>query len=98
MKCKTLLEKNFQRRVQKQLKLLPKTWFCKISDRAKSGIPDIIACINGTFVAMELKRSEKEKATPLQLYTLEQIHNAFGYSKVVTPGNWDEILEELRGL
>lgn len=98
MKQKTILEKNFQRKVQKDLKLMPDCWFYKAADRSRSGIPDIIACINGTFVALELKRSEKEKATPLQLYTLDEINNAGGYQAVACPENWAEILEALRQL
>lgn len=91
MKAKTRLEKTFQAKVNRDLKKLRNTWFYKASDRVKSGIPDMIACVNGYFVALELKRGEGFKATPLQEYTLEQIRNANGSATVCYPENWDEI-------
>jgi hypothetical protein len=90
------LEKVFQAKVVKKLKTLPNTWFEKIADRSKNGIPDILMCVSGVFVALELKRSDKEKATPLQKHTLERITKAGGCTRVVNPENWDEVFEELQ--
>lgn len=98
MKQKTRLEKNFQASVQKRLKTLPDTWFYKASDRVRSGIPDIILCVGGIFVAMELKRTEHDKATPLQKHTLELIDKSGGYAWVVNPSNWEEIWLTLSNL
>lgn len=95
MKAKTKLEKTFQMRVNRDLKKLKNTWFYKASDRVKNGIPDIIACVSGHFVALELKRGEGFKATPLQEYTLEQIRKADGKACVCYPENWDAIFEVL---
>lgn len=36
----------------------PDVYYEKISDRYKKGVPDIIACVNGIFVALELKRAD----------------------------------------
>lgn len=91
----TPLESVFQRRVLKKLKSLPNVWCFKASDRIKAGIPDVIACVNGRFVAMELKRSDREKPTPLQTHTLSQIIKANGMGIVVTPENFDEVWEIL---
>jgi hypothetical protein len=90
-----VLEKNFQAKVVKKLKTLKNTWFYKASDRVKNGIPDIIACVDGAFVALELKRAESAKATPLQLHTLEEIGAANGFTWVVHPQNWDLVWETL---
>lgn len=38
----------------------------------QSGVPDIICCINGTFVAIEVKRQGKE-LTAIQARTLAEI-------------------------
>jgi Holliday junction resolvase len=43
----------------------------------KAGVPDIIACINGKFVAIEVKRSDGV-VSPLQQYNIEEIHKSGG--------------------
>ena len=50
-------------------------WF-KIHDLLTSGIPDVIGCYYGKFIAVEFKAPGK-KPNPLQKYILEQI-NRFG--------------------
>lgn len=92
------LEKNFQKKVLAKLKTLPNTWFYKASDRVKNGIPDIIACVNGRFVAMELKRSKGFPLTPLQRHTLENIRKAEGWGLEVNPQNWDDVFSSLETL
>lgn len=47
----------------------------------RAGIPDLIGCINGRFVAIEVKQPGK-KATKLQEYTLGLIKKAGGISFV----------------
>src|SRR5437870_2394343 len=98
MKMKSLREKNFQRRVNNDLKKLPNTWSYHPSDRAKKGIPDDILCINGHFVAFENKRSEKEKLTKLQKHTLSEIETAGGLVFEANPENWEKIYEQLKEL
>lgn len=98
MKQKTLLEKNFQRRVNRDIAKLKNTWSYHPSDRAKKGIPDNILCINGSFIAFENKRSSAEKVTPLQKFTLEQIRICGGVTFHAHPENWDEIYSQLEEL
>jgi hypothetical protein len=50
------------------------------------------------FVGLELKRSERAKASRLQAHTLELINRAGGMGIVVHPGNWNKVLEALKGL
>src|SRR3954468_3060897 len=38
-----------------------------------SGLPDVISCYRGRFVAFEVKRDETKKATPLQDYMMHRI-------------------------
>ena len=47
-----------------------------------AGIPDIIACVNGSFVAFEVK-TEIGKTTALQDATIRKIINAGGTAVVV---------------
>ncbi len=79
-------EKNFEIRVKKFLKE-QEAWFIKYWGGAaftKSGVPDILACVNGRFLGIELKASNG-KASELQLHTLKQIDNAGGFAILLYP-------------
>jgi Holliday junction resolvase len=45
----------------------------------KSGVPDIVACINGKFVSIEVKREGKEP-TALQWQRMAEIDLAGGFA------------------
>jgi len=66
----------------------------KIVSATKSGVPDIVACINGKFYAFEVKRSEKEEVSELQKYNIEKIQNAGGIAHVVY--SVDQVNEVIR--
>lgn len=92
------LEKKFKEEVLRFLKGLPYTWAEKISQMQISGTPDILACIRGHFVAIELKAKRNAAVTRLQSYNLARISDAEGISILASPDNWHEIkpiLEEL---
>ena len=60
-----------------------------------AGIPDIIACINGRFVAFEVK-TETGKATKLQEITIQRIKEAKGKAFTVrSAAQVSAILKEL---
>jgi len=90
-----MLEKNFTIKVKNWLKALPNTWFVKIQQTAVSGTPDILACVNGTFLALELKRSESATKSPLQKHNISKIREANGYAVFLYPENFDEITTDL---
>lgn len=90
------LEKTFQGKVRRALKALPNTWFFKASERSLAGIPDMVLCVNGRFIALELKRDVKSKATRLQSYTLDQITQSGGLGFVVSPENWNDVFGIIR--
>lgn len=82
------------------LESLPNTWFRKIDQKSIRGTPDYICCVNGAFVAMELKRSiySKMRGT-LQEYNINKINNdAGGIGLFVFPENWDNIKNMLKGI
>lgn len=84
-------EKNFENKIKKFLKDKG-CWFLKYwagAEYTKSGIPDILACVNGCFVGVEVK-APNGKASELQLYNLRKIHEAGGYAFLLYPKQWDD--------
>lgn len=62
-----------------------------------AGIPDIIACINGRFVAFEVKTATG-KLTKLQEITIQKIRAANGRAyKVTSTAEVATILKEMEG-
>jgi len=57
----------------------------------KSGIPDIIACYKGRFIAIECKAG-KGTLTALQKYNIDQIISRNGLAIVINEGNMQELL------
>ena len=53
-------EKQFENKIKAFLKTLPNTWYFKhwAGAYSQSGIPDIIACIHGRFIGIEVKASK----------------------------------------
>lgn len=88
----------FKERVTAALDRLSYCWYEKIQQVTIRGTPDLIACINGKFIAIELKASAEAKIDEIQKYKLQQIKNARGYAIIVHPGNWVEVLEVLTRL
>lgn len=48
------------------------------------GIPDIVACYKGLFVALEVKVDPDEGPTPKQQYTINEIKRAGGISACIS--------------
>lgn len=92
-------ESQFQEQVIKYLKTLPKTWHVKIwgGGFMRAGIPDIICCINGKFIALELKR-ENGVASELQKRNVRLINEANGIALILYPKDFDEFKKICRGL
>jgi Holliday junction resolvase len=62
----------------------------------KSGVPDIVACIDGCFVGIEVKR-ENKKPTPIQERRMAEIRKAGGVAFWGTAAKVIFELEEWRG-
>lgn len=54
----------------------------------KSGIPDILCCINGYFVGVEVK-AQNGKPSEIQLFNIKKINNAGGFAFVLYPSAFD---------
>ena len=60
----------------------------------RSGIPDIIGCYDGLFIAIECKAG-KGKTTALQQRELEWINDAGGFTFVAREDNLEQLEQEL---
>jgi Holliday junction resolvase len=92
-----MLEKDIVRDILRYLRSLPKCWCFKTHGGmyAQSGIPDIIVCYKGRFLALEVKTTSG-KLTRLQESTLTKINAAKGYAcKVTSLQEVKEIVENL---
>jgi Holliday junction resolvase len=71
-------------------------WYFKpmMNGFGKAGVPDIIVCLNGAFIAIEVKREGKEP-TPIQVRRMREIWGAGG--KALT-GTAEVVIRGLRNL
>lgn len=79
-------EKQFEKRVKKFIEDCG-GYFIKYwggGDFTKSGVPDLLCCINGAFYGIELK-ARNGKPKPLQIYNLRRIHEAKGFAVLLYP-------------
>ena len=90
----------FKERFQLKLDKIPNSWWLKTQLISTVGIPDIIGCVGGTFVALELKRDMKEanRRHSLQRHILKVIKDAGGFASFTYPENSEEILAKIRCL
>lgn len=84
-------EKQFENKIKTYLKskgcYCVKYFGCNYST---SGTPDILACVNGYFVAIEVK-AQAGKPSELQLAKIRQIREAGGFAYVVYPTGWERL-------
>jgi hypothetical protein len=92
----------FKEKVIAYLKKLPRTWYVVVDQRALRGTPDLICCINGHLVGIELKASISETHNSarfkLQQYNLDKIRKAKGFGFVIYPENWDKARLRLKDI
>lgn len=91
-------EKQFENKVKKYLKAKG-IWHVKYFANSFTpvGIPDVLAVVNGKFVAIELK-AEKGKTSPLQDYNIKEIERCGGIAIVLRPSGFEDfkkLIEEL---
>lgn len=60
-----------------------------------SGTPDILACLNGRFMGIEVKREKGGVTSPLQKFKINEIRSAGGIAFVARSVN--EVKEQLSG-
>lgn len=91
-------EKTFENKIKHMLKDNG-AYFVKFfaNGFTKTGVPDILTCINGYFVGIEVK-AENGHPSELQLYNIEQIRNAGGFAFVVYPSGYKHLCKIIEGL
>lgn len=92
-------EKTFENKIKKYLSD-NNIWYVKYfaNGFTKSGIPDILACCNGHFLAIEVK-AENGRPSELQLHHIEKIKQSGGHAVIVKPSQFEELkqlIEELK--
>lgn len=96
-------ESTYQRRLMTKLKQIPNSKFFVKEAKSIRGLPDIIGCVNGKFVALEVKVSGKELGQRngrhiLQRHTLQSFEAVGGFCSFIYPDNEEDILDLLRKL
>lgn len=90
-------EKSFENKIKTYLSQHG-AWYVKYWAGAKftkEGIPDILACINGIFYAIEIK-APSGRPTVLQLVTLRKIRQAGGMGILLYPDDFDGFIKFLK--
>lgn len=84
-------EAKVKAKVVKQLKELGAYYFSPVTGGyGRSGVPDIVACINGKFVGIECKAG-KGVTTALQEKNIQAIRDSGGTALVVNEDNVDSL-------
>ena len=89
-----MLENKIQAKILKELKKAG-IYAHKNITTNKKGIPDIICCVHGKYLALEIKQPGG-KPTELQLYNIKQIRESGGMAQVVY--SWNDVEEILRSM
>ena len=88
-----MTEQNIQKKIISYLQKEAGAYVVKTVVSNRAGVPDLLACIGGRFVAIEVKRPGKD-ATPLQRYNIGAILEAGGTAFVAH--GVDEVKCELK--
>ena len=91
-------EKQFETKIKKYLKDKG-CWYFKVwgGGFQKAGIPDLICCINGHFVAIEVK-GPNGKPTELQKWNLRKIKESKGIGVILYPEDWEDFKDLVNNL
>lgn len=92
-------EKIFENRIKAYLKNKG-AWFIKYwggGKFTKAGIPDLLICYKGRFIAVEVKAANG-KPSDLQLYHLKKIEEAGGKAFLLYPKDFNKFKEYIESL
>ena len=86
-----MTEKAFETKIKKYIEYIG-GWEVKFfaNSYTKAGIPDVLACISGRFVGIEVK-AQNGRPSELQLYNINKIREAGGVAYVVYPSAWEDL-------
>ena len=91
-------EKNFENKIKRYIEELG-GWQVKFfaNRMTKNGIPDLICCVGGYFVGIEVK-AQNGHPSALQLHHCSEIRKAGGFAFIVYPSGWEQLKVFLTGL
>ena len=91
-------EKLFENKIKAYLQTRG-AYFVKFFANAftRSGVPDILACVNGYFVGIEVKAKDG-RPSELQLFNVRQIREAGGFAFILYPSAYDKFTKFINGL
>jgi Holliday junction resolvase len=77
-----MTEQQIQTKIIKYLESID-AYVVKIVSASKSGVPDLLCCYEGKFIAIEVKRPEsRNTVSKLQSYNLDMVEKSGGISFV----------------
>lgn len=84
-------EKQFENRIKAWLKA-NNCYFVKFfaNRMTKTGVPDILASVNGYFVGIEVK-AQNGHPSDLQVYNVRKIRESGGFAWIVYPSGFEEL-------
>lgn len=90
-------EKQFENKIKRYI-VDSGGWMVKFFANAytRAGIPDVLACINGRFIAIEVK-AQNGRASPLQISESKKIRAAGGLAYIVYPSGWTKLKAVIDG-
>lgn len=93
-------EKKVKRKIVDLLKEYNAYYFYPVTGGfGASGVPDVVACVNGRFIGIEAKADlKKNKPTALQKKNLDHIEMAGGIALVIDANNINLLKETLESL
>lgn len=91
-------EKLFENRIKKYLADRG-CWTLKTFSNGvqRAGVPDLLCCVNGHFVGIEVK-SETGRPSELQLWNIRKIEESGGIAMVLYPKDWESFKELIETL
>lgn len=91
-------EKTFENKVKTYIRAIG-GYAVKYHGNAYStnGTPDLLCCIGGRFVALEIK-AENGRPTKLQEWTIRQIRQSGGIAMILYPKDWEKTKRLLKAL
>jgi len=90
-----LPEKQVENEIKRYLDNIGAYHIKTLGGSVPAGTPDILACVNGVFVAIEVKKPKGGVVSALQKSKLKKIRKAGGVSMVAK--SVEEVKEVLRG-
>ena len=91
-------EKNFENKIKAYLKSIGAYFIKTHGDRfSRVGTPDVIACVNGYFVAVEVKATNG-RPSELQKYHIQQIKDAGGFGVILYPDEFEDFKKTIQKL